>query len=119
MSEEQYSPVTPLDAAISQDSLQILKAAVPYMPGQARRLLSIYAKIMELSNTVALFNHPQPELSMMSSTVRSTQPADILSDIRQYAGGAARDNLDQLLFILNTIQLVQMYQEKPDSQEVE
>ena len=44
MNEEQFSPVTPLDAMISQDSLQLLKAAVPYMPGRAGRMLSVYAK---------------------------------------------------------------------------
>lgn len=119
MNEEQFSPVTPLDAMTSQDSLQLLKAAVPYMPGQAKRMLSIYAKMMELSNTIALFDRPQPELSMMSSSSRSTQPADILGEIRQYTGGAARDAVDQLLFVLNTIQLVQMYQENPEPQEVE
>ena len=119
MNEEQFSPVTPLDAVISQDSLQLLKAAVPYMPGRAGRMLSVYAKMMELSNTIALFDHPQPELSIMSSQARNTQPADILGDIRQYTGGAARDAVDQLLFVLNTIQLVQMYQENPEPQGVE
>ena len=55
----------------------------------------------------------------MSSQARNTQPADILGDIRQYTGGAARDAVDQLLFVLNTIQLVQMYQENPEPQGVE
>lgn len=119
MNEDQFSPVTPLDAMISQDSLQLLKAAAPYMPGRAGKLLSVYAKMMELSNTIALFEHPQPELSMMSSHTRSTQPADILGDIRQYTGGAVRETLDQLLFLLNTLQLIQMYQENPEPQEVE
>ncbi|MFQ6804366.1 MAG: hypothetical protein ACLRT5_05545 [Lachnospiraceae bacterium] len=41
-------------------------------------MLSVYAKMMELSNTIALFDHPQPELSIMSSQARNTQPADIL-----------------------------------------
>ena len=50
MNEEQMSCQTPLDALISQDSLQIIKAAIPYMPLKSQQFLSIYAKVKELSN---------------------------------------------------------------------
>ena len=74
-----------------------------------------YAKIMELSNTISLFGKPQPELSMMSAQAESMQPADMLNDIRQYAQGPAKEAIDQVLFALNTIQLIQMYQEDPET----
>lgn len=45
MNEEQMSCQTPLDALISQDSLQIIKAAIPYMPLKSQQFLSIYAKV--------------------------------------------------------------------------
>lgn len=114
MSEETTPPLTPLDAMLSQDSLQVLKAAVPYMPSKSQQFLSVYAKMMELSNTIAFFRHQQPELSMMSSKSKTVQPEEMLNDIRRFATGSAKDNIDQLLFALNTIQLLQIYQENPD-----
>lgn len=35
MNEEHTSPMTPLDQMLAQDSLQMLKAAVPYFPAGA------------------------------------------------------------------------------------
>ncbi|MBS6196557.1 MAG: hypothetical protein KH828_13390 [Clostridiales bacterium] len=115
MSEETTPPLTPLDSMISHDSLQVLKAAVPYMPAKTQQMISIYAKIMELSNTISFFSRPQPELSMMSSGAKALQPDDMLNDIRRFATGPAKDSIDQLIFALNTIQLLQMYQENPES----
>lgn len=111
MNEEQMSCQTPLDALISQDSLQIIKAAIPYMPLKSQQFLSIYAKVKELSNTISFFHHTQPELSMMSAF--SVQPEEILNDMRKYLSDPAKNQIDQLLFALNTIQLIQMYQENP------
>ena len=82
MNEEQMSCQTLLDALISQDSLQIIKAAIPYMPLKSQQFLSIYAKVKELSNTISFFHHTQPELSMMSAS--SVQPEEILNDMRKY-----------------------------------
>lgn len=115
MSEEATPPLTPLDSMISQDSLQVLKAAVPYLPAQSQQLLSVYAKMMELANTISFFRHPQPELSMMSARSKSVQPEEMLNDIRRFAAGSAKDNIDHILFALNTIQLLQMYQENPEN----
>lgn len=115
MNEEITSPLTPLDSMVSQDSLQVLKAAVPYLPARSRQLLSVYAKILELSNTISFFRRPQPELSMMSAGSKNITPEEMLNDIRKYTAGSARDNIDQLLFMLNTIQLLQTYQENPES----
>lgn len=115
MNEDNTSPMTPLDTMITQDSLQILKAAVPYMNSRGQRIFSIYAKLMELSNTLSLFGKPQPELSMMSVSRESLQPADMLGEIRRYASGPTQESIDQLLFALNTIQLIQLYQDHPES----
>ena len=40
MNEEHTSPMTPLDQMLAQDSLQMLKAAVPYFPAGAQRIRS-------------------------------------------------------------------------------
>lgn len=117
MNDESMSPMTPLDTMVSQDSIQVLKAALPYLSGPSQQILSIYAKTAELSNTISYFQNPQPELTMMSSHAQAAQPAEMLNDIRQYTSGSMRNSIDQLLFALNTIQLIQMYQETPAPQE--
>ena len=64
MSDE-TTPMTPLDQMVSGESLQLLKAAVPYLPQQGQRILSVYAKFAELKNTLALFSQTR-EMSAMS-----------------------------------------------------
>ena len=56
MNEDHIAPMTPLDQMLAQDSLQMLKAAVPYFPADAQRVFALYAKMMELSHTIAMFS---------------------------------------------------------------
>ena len=56
MNEDRIAPMTPLDQMLAQDSLQMLKAAVPYFPADAQRVFALYAKMMELSHTIAMFS---------------------------------------------------------------
>ena len=86
MNEEHTSPMTPLDQMLAQDSLQMLKAAVPYFPAGAQRIFALYAKMMELSHTITMFSGGPAELTMMSEQPRSSQPLDILQQLRTYAG---------------------------------
>ena len=55
MNEDHIAPMTPLDQMLAQDSLQMLKAAVPYFPADVQRVFALYAKMMELSHTIAMF----------------------------------------------------------------
>ncbi|NCB92750.1 MAG: hypothetical protein EOM40_09365 [Clostridia bacterium] len=114
MSEDISSPMTPLDSMISQDSLQILKASIPYMPEKSQQLVSIYAKTKELANTISLFRHPISELSMMSAKPEPSSPDEFLNEIRRFTSDSTKNNIDQILFALNTIQLIQMYQDQPE-----
>ena len=66
MNEDRIAPMTPLDQMLAQDSLQMLKAAVPYFPADAQRVFALYAKMMELSHTIAMFSGGPAELMMMS-----------------------------------------------------
>ena len=44
-------------------------------------------------------------------SVSPVQPEEMLNDMKKYASDYTRNQIDQLLFALNTIQLLQMYQE--------
>ena len=113
MDETTTGKLTPFDAAVSQDSLQLLKATLPYMPVSMQKMLALYAKFTELSNTISYFRNFAPELQMMSST-QSTQPMELLSDLRQYTNGSMQGKIDQILFAYNTLQMMQSFQDMPD-----
>ena len=106
MNEEHTSPMTPLDQMLAQDSLQMLKAAVPYFPAGA-----LYAKMMELSHTISMFSGGPAELTMMSEQPRSSQPLDILQQLRTYAGDSQKETIDQILFAFHALEILQMPQE--------
>ena len=48
--------LTEFDGLIRDHHLQMMKAAIPYMPAYGQQILSIYAKSLELSNTLKLLN---------------------------------------------------------------
>ena len=82
MNEDSVTPMTPLDSMVCQDSVQILKAAIPYLNGSGQQIVSVYAKALELMNTITYFKKNQPDVSAMSAP-QHMQPADILNDIKQ------------------------------------
>lgn len=119
MDEATTGKMTPFDAAVTQDSLQMLKATLPYMPPNLQKTLAVYAKISELSNTISYFRSFSPELKMMSSP-QAMPPSEILTQLRQYTNGPMQGTIDQLLFFCNAMQMMQSFEDMSDSnQEVE
>ena len=41
-----------LDEMVNGDSVQILKAALPYLPSSGQSVVSVFAKFLELQNTI-------------------------------------------------------------------
>ena len=111
MNEDHIAPMTPLDQMLAQDSLQMLKAAVPYFPADAQRVFALYVKMMELSHTIAMFSGGPAELMMKSGT---SQPLDILQQLRTYAGESQKEMIDQILFAFHALEILQMPQEPAD-----
>lgn len=117
MDSENQIPFTPFDSMIMQDSIQILKASMPYFPAPFQSTLAAYIKLRELMNTLSLYRTRQTDLSAMSVNTEHVSPVDMLQEIRRYQGESAQEKVDQLLFILNAVQLMQMNQEQSFSQE--
>lgn len=113
MNEDHIAPMTPLDQMLAQDSLQMLKAAVPYF----RQMYSGFCfvcKMMELSHTIAMFSGGPAELMMMSEESGASQPLDILQQLRTYAGESQKEMIDQILFAFHALEILQMPQEPAD-----
>lgn len=45
-----------LDEMVNGDSVQILKAALPYLPSSGQSVVSVFAKFLELQNTIHFFH---------------------------------------------------------------
>lgn len=95
MSDE-TTPMTPLDQMVSGESLQLLKAAVPYLPQQGQRILSVYAKFAELKNTLTLFSQPREMSAMSQPERREPPPMEFLEELSRYSSGAFRENVKNL-----------------------
>ena len=106
MNEDHIAPMTPLDQMLAQDSIQMLKAAVPYFPADVQRVFALYAKMMELSHTIAMFSGGPAELMMMSEESGASQPLDILQQLRTYAGESQKEMIDQILFAFHALEIL-------------
>lgn len=47
--------LTAFDCLITDSKLQMIKAAIPYIPTKGQGFISMYVKIMELNNTLHIF----------------------------------------------------------------
>ncbi|MGI6010909.1 MAG: hypothetical protein ACOX8H_05345 [Ruminococcus sp.] len=111
MSENEIPRMTALDQIVSDDSLQAMKAVLPYTSSKEQQFLSVFIKFMELRKTFQMFQQPKNDMKMASAEPSAVSPAEMLQDIRQYTGGAMRESIDSLLNAFQTIQIFQMYQE--------
>lgn len=115
MPDQDTFPMTPLDQMLTSESLQIIKAAVPYAPPHIQQILSVCAKLQELKTALTLF--PRSEsLQAMSADPPKVSAADMLSEISRFAVGSSRDSMESLSRALNTVQILQTMQteESPD-----
>lgn len=98
---------TALDQMVGSDMGQLLKAAIPYLPAGTARICSIYAKMQELQNTVALFSsgNPYGEMSAASAPV---SPLEALNDIRRFCYGNSRRQLDSVVNVMTMAEMMKV-----------
>jgi hypothetical protein len=105
------TPMTDLDQMVSDDQIQILKAAIPYVSPSGQRLLSVYSKMRELQNTLTLF--PQENSQMrICGTDAQMQPMDLLNEIRPFCSGQTQERIDQVIQMFAMLQMIELFQEQ-------
>lgn len=107
--EQDYISQTALDQMVTNDQTQMIKAAVPYLPPAGQQILSVYAKIQELMNTLALFSPERREAQVHAAEV--LDPLDMIQEIRKYSFGKSRQQLDQITSMLAMVQMIQIMNE--------
>lgn len=115
MDHNAYPRMTALDQVICDDSLQAMKAVIPYTPFREQKMLSVFIKFMEFKKTIQLFWQPKQEMKMASAEPSAVTPPQMLQDIRQYTGGAIGETIDSLLQAFSAIEFFQMYQEMEET----
>lgn len=104
--------MTALDEMISGDSLQMMKAAVPYLTPRAAGFIAVFAKMQELQNTLRLYRQASTAgVQAMSADRPQPTPSELLNELQQYAGAQGQQAISSIRQLLDTMQLIQMFQE--------
>lgn len=103
MDEAVSTPLTAIDRIADGEGLQMMKAAIPYLPGALQKTFSLYVKVLEMNNLLSYYNRP-----VHACGVQGTDADEILSDIRPYCTDSQLKSLDQAVGLINTLK---MYQE--------
>ena len=67
-----------LDEMVNGDSVQILKAALPYLQSSGQSVVSVFAKFLELQNTIHFFHSSKGNMEICSRQKSDPVGADSL-----------------------------------------
>lgn len=96
-----------LDEMVEEDSVQMLKAALPYLPASNQSFVSIFAKFLELQNTIRLFHSTKGEVQICAQSREQGDPLEMLTACSKVCHGAAKERIDSLI---NTLVMIQMFE---------
>lgn len=104
---------TSLDQMVSGENIQIMKAALPYLPPQGQRFLSVMAKMLELQNTISIFRRSSDDDMRICSSPPSASPMDMLKDIQNCCSESTKERIDQIINLYVMIEVMNLSQETP------
>ncbi len=99
-----------LDEMVNGDSVQILKAALPYLPSSGQSVVSVFAKFLELQNTIHFFHSSKGNMEICSR--QKSDPVEMLTACSNACHGPAKEKIDTLLNTMAMIQIFELSQEK-------
>ena len=107
MSEQQTPSMTPVDALICDDSIQTMKACIPFMGIREQSILLSLTKFMEFKRSIQLIQQDTSRLQACSIEPAMRTPIHMLNHIRSFCSDTQKTTIDA---ILNTMQIFQLYQ---------
>lgn len=93
-------PMTPFDENVTNQQLQLMKLLLPYFPIHFRRAFAFYIKFTELQNTLKYFSN------INASFKTTSQPFDILEEIRPYLNEHDLGSIDSIVSIINMMEIM-------------
>lgn len=104
--------LTEIDALVSDNHLQMLKAAIPYTSASQQQVLSVYCKVLELSNTFRLVQKQESKtLGICSISEQKKNTNEMLNAMKKYCTDSEREMLDLLMNFLSAFHIYHSYQE--------
>ena len=106
--ETTYIPLTELDRQSFQGTSQMLKAAVTYMDPSSGKMLAMLARMLELKQTISLFNQEPEVLRYGTLFIRFISPFYLVICINQIISGSLRgagDSRSCMLIMLGSFVL--------------
>ena len=116
MDEDQIL-MTPFDTMITDNSLQMIKAILPYLSQRNQQLFSMFVKTRELANTMSLFRDSQNDMKIMSAGKSTAEPMELLNEMRPYINTTMKNQIDQMLFFIQALQIMQYGQSQDEELE--
>ncbi|MCI9540271.1 MAG: hypothetical protein HFG39_04300 [Lachnospiraceae bacterium] len=104
--------MTDFDDLICDNHLQMLKAAIPYMPAYGQQILSLYTKSLELSNTMQLLRRAESHtVGICSISENKRNSTELLNAIKKYCNDSERELLDLFMNFFSAFRMYNTYRE--------
>lgn len=97
--------MTPFDEYISNQSLQMMKLLIPFLPPQSQRMIAVYVKFLELQHTLSFFRGMRQ---------KKHAPEDIFESIKPYMSPSDAESFDQMMNMMSMMSMVQEMQNMSD-----
>lgn len=112
MNDSSFTPMTPLDSMVSDDTLQMMKATLPYLPPRQAQMLAVIAKLQELKNTLSLHPAETDAFQAMGASAPRDDAA-LLNDLKTYGGEKGKQMVSNVQQMKDMFQLISLMQNNP------
>ena len=94
--ENQFK-MTDFDYLTADPKLQMLKAAIPYLPVAQQRIFSLFVKVQEVKRAKSIFEGEEVSaMGLSPSTPKPATPMQLLQIIKPYASPKEREMIEML-----------------------
>ena len=94
--ENQFK-MTDFDYLTADPRLQMLKAAIPYLPVAQQRVFSLFVKVQEVKRAQSIFEEEEVSaMGLSPSAPKPTTPMQLLQIIKPYASPKEREMIEML-----------------------
>ena len=115
MEQKDTSQISAFDTLFSNNHIQMLKVLLPYMDNQFQKYLAIYIKFQELQVALNFVRkHPYPLCGCMIRP-DDTDPAQVVKRLLPLCTKEEKEQLNQILKVLHTMELMKDFMPEGDS----
>ena len=106
MNDDFSQLMTPFDKYISNQSLQMTKLLIPFMPPNTQRMMAVYVKFLEFRHTLSFFH---------AMRQKQNSPEEILNSLKPYMSSSDVESFDQMMNMMSMMSMAQEMQNMSDT----